>query len=153
MTADWGDAATWVAALGGLATGSAALFIAWGTKQAAKQQSVEMAEANKIARQALKATQEANQPSVGWSVSHHKGAYFGITNTGDAPAHDVTVRHQNLKCTDMTVAAGDLSPGEGCEFIIIGRSGTTDNNLYVTWRDTPSGLTRTWRHPLPPRDN
>lgn len=149
MNVNLGDVATWIAALGGLVTGVFALVISRSARNETKRQADEMAEANRISREALTHAQEANRPTVSWAVKHNTGSTYIVQNVGSATAWDVKVRHEGLVESYSDPTADRLTPGEAIEFMATVHVQTRDNTVYVDWRAEADGEPHTWRHPLP----
>jgi hypothetical protein len=108
-----------------------------------------MAEANRIAREALTHAQEANRPTVSWALTHLDGSTYLVKNVGSATAWGVKVRHEGLVDSYSDPTADRLTSGEAIEFMATVHMQTRDNTVYVDWRAEPGGEPETWRHPLP----
>ena len=94
----------------------------------------------------------ARLPKVVWSMDHHIGDTYRLTNTGDAKAWNVTLTsHETLRLLNVT-GGPDLGEGEALTFMASVHWGTRDRTISVTWNSdgqgTPGG---TWRYPLPAR--
>lgn len=93
-------------------------------------------------------------PHVKWSLAHHQGDSYILTNEGNAAAADVQVSaHESMPV--LRVDGGqDLAPGEALTFIAAMSMTTTDGTITVAWDEEGDGSTpthRQWKYPLPAR--
>ena len=94
----------------------------------------------------------ARLPKVAWSMDHHVGDTYRLTNTGDAEAWNVTLSSDETLELLNVEGGPDLGEGEALTFMASVHWGTRDSTISVTWNSdgqgTPGG---TWRYPLPAR--
>jgi hypothetical protein len=94
----------------------------------------------------------ARLPKVAWSMDHHVGDTYRLTNTGDAKAWNVTLTSDETLHLLKVTGGPDLGEGEALTFVASVHMGTRDRTISVTWNSdgqgTPGG---TWRYPLPAR--
>ena len=94
----------------------------------------------------------ARQPKVAWSMEHHVGDTYRLTNTGDAKAWSVTLTSDETLSLMDVEGGPDLDEGEALTFMAFVHGGTRDRTITVTWNSDPQGtLGGTWRYPLPAR--
>jgi len=89
---------------------------------------------------------------VKWSLEHHSGDMFILTNEGGATAHHVTVTaHESLPLIELDNDQ-ELDPGEAMTFIAAPSMGTADLTITVLWEEEVSEgvrVGRDWKYPLP----
>jgi hypothetical protein len=94
----------------------------------------------------------ARLPRVAWSMEHHVGDTYRLTNTGDTKAWNVTLTSDETLELLNIEGGPDLGEGEALTFMASVHWGTRDSTITVTWNSdgqgTPGG---TWRYPLPAR--
>jgi hypothetical protein len=89
-------------------------------------------------------------PSVSWSLTHHAGDTYLLTNVGEAAAKDVQVTaHETMILRPPTLQA--VGPGEALTFVAARSMATSDSTITVRWIEDGTGETRIWKYPLPPR--
>ena len=89
-------------------------------------------------------------PGVRWTLEHHDGYVYLLTNVGGQGAEEVTVAgHESLvlRAPDPQ----DVAPGEAITFFAMRTLATSDSTITVAWREPSNGERRQWRYPLPPR--
>ena len=86
---------------------------------------------------------------VSWSLTHHSGDSYLLTNSGDARARHVSVSADETLIL-RPFEPRDLEAGEAVTFIAAASMATRDMTITVTWQDLDAEL-RQWRYPLPPR--
>ena len=85
---------------------------------------------------------------VRWTLVHHDGDRYMLTNEGDATARDVTISaHESLPIGDLPPVQ-DVPPHRVLSFLAARTIGTSDSTIMVAWTD--DGQMRTWKYPLPP---
>jgi hypothetical protein len=94
----------------------------------------------------------ARLPKVAWSMEHHVGDTYRLTNIGDAKAWNVILTsHKTLRLLNVT-GGPDLGEGEALTFMASVHMGTRDRTISVTWNSDGQGTSGgTWRYPLPAR--
>lgn len=89
-------------------------------------------------------------PRVQWSLVHHQGDAYRLTNIGDAVAKNVRLTaHESMFLRPP--APGTLNPGEAVTFIAARSMATSDSTITVLWGGLDGEEEHTWRYPLPPR--
>jgi hypothetical protein len=87
---------------------------------------------------------------VRWSLEHHLGDAYRLTNIGDAVAENVRVAaHESLIL--RAPQPETMGPGEAVTFIAARSMGTSDSTITVRWSGGDVGEEQSWRYPLPPR--
>ena len=106
-----------------------------------------------LAAQGLAGPSAIRPARVEWSLAHHQGDMYILTNTGEATAHHVTpTADESLIRADDWPADVTLGPGEALTFMALVTMGTRDTTIAVKWADTEDAEElREWRYPLPPR--
>ncbi|MEL7978356.1 hypothetical protein AAG589_20995 [Isoptericola sp. F-RaC21] len=106
-----------------------------------------------LAAQGLAGPSAVRPARVEWSLAHHGGDTYILTNTGEATAH-----HMTLTADESLIRADDwptdvtLGPGEALTFMALVTMGTRDKTITVKWADAEDAdELREWRYPLPPR--
>lgn len=89
---------------------------------------------------------------VRWTLTHHIGDTYMLTNIGDRAAANVRLEADpTLVFRAEDVAEGtQLGPGEAVTFLAARSMGTRDSTITVKWLDQ-EGTEHQWRYPLPPR--
>jgi hypothetical protein len=95
---------------------------------------------------------QARLPKVAWSMEHHVGDTYRLTNIGDAKAWNVILTSdKTLRLLNVT-GGPDLGEGEALTFMASVHMGTRDRTISVTWNSDSQGTSGgTWRYPLPAR--
>lgn len=95
----------------------------------------------------------APDPRVRWTLQHHAGDTYALTNTGGASAYAVELSgHETLIGPDRVSGGPDLAPDEALTFVAARSLATSDSTITVSWADSPTAPTRhEWKYPLPPR--
>lgn len=108
----------------------------------------------RIAREGLGSASSPEQLRVAWSLDHHSGDMYRLTNTGNATAQHVDVSaHESMGGLMALQGGPDLAPGEAMTFMAAPSMATSDSTITVTWLQpdaSPEPLGR-WRYPLPAR--
>jgi hypothetical protein len=89
--------------------------------------------------------------SVRWSMTHHAGGTYLLTNVGGTAAKDVQVTaHETmfLRPPDLQT----VGPDEALTFMAVRTLGTSDSTITVRWLEDGTGEPSIWKYPLPPRD-
>lgn len=87
---------------------------------------------------------------VKWRMAHHAGDRYIVENTGDKRALSVKLSADESLMFDPDDPR-DLDPGEAMTFLAVLTFGTRDSTVTVEWTDEDTGLTKSWRYPLPSR--
>jgi len=94
----------------------------------------------------------ARIPKVAWSMDHHVGDTYRLTNTGDAKAWNVTLASDETLHLLKVPIAPDLDEGEALTFMAAASMRTRDRTITVAWDIDGHGTAGgTWRYPLPAR--
>jgi hypothetical protein len=94
----------------------------------------------------------ARLPKVAWSMEHHAGDTYRLTNIGDAKAWNVTLNSDETLILIDVPDRPDLAEGEAFTFMAAVHMGTRDRTITVTWDSDAQGTSGgTWRYPLPAR--
>lgn len=108
----------------------------------------------RIAREGLGVGSSPEPLRVSWSLEHHSGDMYRLTNTGNVTAGQVDVSAHESMGGLMELRGGpDLAPGEALTFMAAPSMATSDSTITVTWLQpdsAPDPLGR-WRYPLPAR--
>lgn len=97
------------------------------------------------------ASAPAPAPAVRWSLVHHSGDTYRLTNEGTLEARDIEVgSHESLWLSHVK-GGPNLSAGEALTFMAAPSLATSDMTITVSWLDDASSGRRTWRYPLPGR--
>jgi hypothetical protein len=92
----------------------------------------------------------ARLSKVSWSMEHHAGDTYRLTNTGDAKAWNVKLTSDRTLHLLNVTGGPDLDEGEALTFIASAHMGTRDRTITVTWNSDAQGTSGgTWRYPLP----
>jgi len=89
---------------------------------------------------------------VSWSLAHHGGDEWIVTNTGEATAYNVQLSaHESLMGKDEWVTDPELRAGDVMLFMAARSMGTSDSTITVEWSTELDGEKDVWRYPLPAR--
>lgn len=95
-------------------------------------------------------TAQVSAPAVRWSLDHHSGSTYFLTNTGTTTALEVKVEaDETLPLRLEFDDAATVRPGEALAFMAVASLATRDRTVTVTWTEEPGGDLQTWRYPLP----
>lgn len=91
-----------------------------------------------------------NAHRVRWSLEHHRGDSYILTNLGEMTARDVQLSgHESLILRPPP--SQDVGPDGALTFIAARSMATRDSTITVQWADADTGEERTWKYPLPPK--
>ena len=79
----------------------------------------------------------ARVPKVAWSMDHHQGDTFRLTNTGDAKAWNVTVSSDETLHSLNVTRGPDLGEGEALTFMAAAHWGTRDRTASACYSTRP----------------
>lgn len=86
-----------------------------------------------------------------WSVAHHSGAIYVLSNDSDYPKYQVAITGSGVSKRRVPDSVDVLDPRSSTTFWS-DTSNRAGNQINVTWSDTPeSGEARTWTGTMPPR--
>jgi|AntAceMinimDraft_1070359.scaffolds.fasta_scaffold14648_5 hypothetical protein len=89
---------------------------------------------------------------VSWSLDHHGGDEYILTNTGEATAYNVQLSaHESLMRKDEWASEPKLRRGHVMQFMAARSMGTSDSTITVEWSTELDGEKDVWRYPLPAR--
>jgi hypothetical protein len=84
-----------------------------------------------------------------WSLTHHGGSTYLLSNDGDTAAQDVHVMaHETLTFVPPDPQA--IEPGEAVTFMASQNLGTRDSTIRVRWTEEGAEDVKEWKYPLPP---
>lgn len=90
-------------------------------------------------------------PRVRWSLVHHGGDTYRLTNEGDLGAEGVELSSDETLRLVRQEGGPDLGPGEALIFMAAAHLGTRDRTITVSYRAEGGEDALTWRYPLPSR--
>lgn len=88
---------------------------------------------------------------VRWSLRHHSGDSYILTNEGDEPANSVEIHTDESLPHEVISGQETLAPGEAIHFMAAPSMATRDSTVTVTWVTADEGEPAQWRFPLPAR--
>jgi hypothetical protein len=89
---------------------------------------------------------------VSWSLAHHGGDTYILTNTGEATAYNVQLSaHESLMREDEWASEPKVRRGDVVQFMAARSMGTSDSTITVEWSTERDGEKDVWRYPLPAR--
>ncbi|MFF4879715.1 hypothetical protein [Micromonospora sp. NPDC000668] len=88
-------------------------------------------------------------PRVRWSLEHHDGDKYLLTNIGDAAAHSVRISADKSLDLVKPTDGHNVDAGEALGFMAVPTMATRDFTITVEWFDLSTAQKRTWRYPLP----
>lgn len=104
-----------------------------------------------IARSGVGGT-SVRPPKVAWSMDHHAGDTYRLTNIGDAKAWNVSLSSDETLELIEVGGGPDLDEGEALTFMAAVDMATRDLTITVAWDSDEDGSPGgTWRYPLPSR--
>lgn len=91
------------------------------------------------------------KPKVAWTLAHHQGDAYILTNVGNADAFDAQISaHESLMQIGEWISEDRMRPGDVITFMAARTLGTSDSTITVRWSGEPGGERDAWRYPLPP---
>jgi hypothetical protein len=88
---------------------------------------------------------------VRWSLRHHSGDSYILTNEGDEPANSVEIHTDESLWHEVISGQETLAPGEAIHFMAAPSLATRDSTVTVTWVEPGETEPAHWRYPLPAR--
>lgn len=138
----------------------AALGVAWSARNASTRQAkasedavTAAAEANEIARRALKVAEgdAAARREPAFSLEWRAGSTYLLRNDGGGTAFDVEIAHECLVDEWGETTRARLEPTEAVAFMVAPVLGMQDDTVYVTWHRQWGADPQAWSHPRPGR--
>lgn len=86
-----------------------------------------------------------------WTLQHHAGDTYMLTNGGTEPEFDVAVELPPHTAAPGTLAWDRVDPRSSTTFMAARTLATPHSDVVVSWAREPGGPKLTWKTALPPR--
>jgi hypothetical protein len=91
------------------------------------------------------------EPRVRWTLEHHQGDTYILTNVGNRQAREVGLTsHASLRLVNVPPPQ-TVGPDEALTFMAAKSMATRDSTIVVRWLEGDSDEERIWKYPLPAR--
>lgn len=102
--------------------------------------------------QAVAIARAAPLPQAAWTLEHHDGDAYLLTNVGTGTAHAVALDTGDMVVRDGQWPRDTIAPSESAKLLAARSLATRDDTVTVRWADEPRGAERrSWQRPLPPK--